>query len=218
MGEATRVLAALSLLFAVGGQPDAWAAAEHDGKKGMQHDGKKASGKTGNAFEHVHAVATDGEGQVLYLGAHTGLHRSEDRGKTWKPVALGTKDEHRDVMAIVADPRDARTLYVATHEAGVFQTQDGGASWAQVNTGLGGADVHGVALDPNEPKKLHAAVRGQGEGIYRTTDEGGKWVRVDDGPPGEVKVLASVNVPTGMGGIWLYAGTAEGLLRNPDCF
>jgi hypothetical protein len=33
-----------------------------------------------------------------------------------------------------------------------------------------------------------------------------------------VKVLASVNIPTGMGGIWLYAGTAEGLVRNPDCF
>ena len=45
-----------------------------------------------------------------------------------------------------------------------------------------------------------------------------KWTRVDDGPGGEVKVLASVNIPTGMGGIWLYAGTAEGLQRNPDCF
>ena len=42
--------------------------------------------------------------------------------------------------------------------------------------------------------------------------------RVDDGPAGEVKVLASVNVPTGMGGIFLYAGTGEGLLRSPDCF
>jgi hypothetical protein len=43
-------------------------------------------------------------------------------------------------------------------------------------------------------------------------------VRVDDGPPGETKVLASVNIPTGMGGIFLYAGTGDGLQRNPDCF
>ena len=35
---------------------------------------------------------------------------------------------------------------------------------------------------------------------------------------GEVKVLASVNIATGMGGIWLYAGSAEGLQRDPDCF
>src|SRR2546426_7553821 len=35
---------------------------------------------------------------------------------------------------------------------------------------------------------------------------------------GEVKVLTSVNISTGMGGIFLYAGTAEGLQRSPDCF
>ena len=65
---------------------------------------------------------------------------------------------------------------------------------------------------------LHAAVREIGAGLYRTTDGGLKWLRVDDGPAGETKVLASVNIPTGMGGIFLYAGTAEGLTRNPDCF
>ena len=48
--------------------------------------------------------------------------------------------------------------------------------------------------------------------------EPGKRVRVDDGPAGETKVLASVNIPTGMGGIFLYAGTGDGLQRNPDCF
>jgi len=123
-----------------------------------------------------------------------------------------------DVMAVATHPEDARTVYVATHEAGVVKTTDGGKGWHEVNAGLGGADVHGLAIDPREPQKLHAAVRDKGEGIFRTTDGGAKWVRVDDGPGGEVKVLASVNIPTGMGGIFLYAGTAAGLLRNPDCF
>lgn len=68
------------------------------------------------------------------------------------------------------------------------------------------------------PDRLHAAVRGNRDGIYRSSDGGGKWIRVDDGPGGEVKVLTSVNIPTGMGGIYLYAGTAGGLQRNPDCF
>lgn len=171
-----------------------------------------------SAFEHVHALAVDAEGRTLWLGTHMGLFRSEDAGRTWQEVRLSSTRPRLDIMALVAHPRDARRLYVATHEAGVFRTQDGGASWTEVNVGLGGLDVHGVALDPNEPDKLHAAVRGQGEGVYRTIDGGAKWVRVDDGPPGEVKVLASVSIPTGMGGIFLYAGTAEGLLRNPDCF
>jgi photosystem II stability/assembly factor-like uncharacterized protein len=160
----------------------------------------------------------DAEGRSLYLGTHSGLYRSEDRGKTWQPIALSTKHGHLDIMALGAHPKDPRALYVATHEAGVFRTQDGGASWMDANAGLGGPDVHGLAFDPNDPRKLHAAVRGQGEGVYRTTDGGTSWVRVDDGPAGEVKVLASVNIPTGMGGIFLYAGTGEGLLRSPDCF
>jgi photosystem II stability/assembly factor-like uncharacterized protein len=169
-------------------------------------------------FEHVHALTMDADGRVLWLGAHTGVYRSEDGGRSWQPVALPVKPGHADIMSLVADPKDARTLYAATHDAGIFKTTDGGTTWTEINAGLRGRDVHGLAIDPNTPAKLHAAVRGEGEGVYRSTDGGGKWVRVDDGPGGEVKVLASVNVPTGMGGIWLYAGTAEGLQRDPDCF
>lgn len=128
------------------------------------------------------------------------------------------KHAYPDVMVVAPDPKDALVIYVGTHEAGVFKSADGGTTWREANTGLGGLDVHGLAIDPNAPQKLHAAVREKGEGIYRTTDRGGKWTRVDDGPGGEVKVLTSVNIPTGMGGIFLYAGTAEGLQRNPDCF
>ena len=178
--------------------------------------GPKLSGNP--EFEHVHALAVAADGRTLWLGAHTGLFRSGDGGRAWQPVKLSGVSSHLDIMTLLADPRDGRTLFLGTHEAGVFRTKDGGVSWAQMNNGIGGLDVHGLALDPNEPARLHAAVRGRGEGVYRTTDVGGKWVRVDDGPPGEVKVLASVNIATGMGGIFLYAGTAEGLLRSPDCF
>jgi len=179
-----------------------------------QEHGTKGSGR----FEHVHALAIDGEGRRLLLGAHTGLFRSEDGGTSWQPVALSATHAHLDVMAIAPDPKDPLSIFVGTHEAGAFKSTDGGATWTTVNTGLAGLDVHGLVIDPTATGKLHAAVREKGEGIYRTTDGGAKWTRVDDGPGGEVKVLASVNIPTGMGGIWLYAGTAEGLQRNPDCF
>ncbi|MBI4013906.1 MAG: hypothetical protein HY359_16430 [Candidatus Rokubacteria bacterium] len=179
----------------------------------QQHVGKASPG-----FEHVHALAVDADGRALWLGAHTGLFRSEDGGRSWRPAALPLKSGHADIMTVATDPADPRLIYTATHDDGAFKTTDGGATWRPINAGLGGPDVHGLAIDPNTPAKLHAAVRDKGEGIYRSTDGGEKWVRVDDGPGGEVKVLISVNIPTGMGGIWLYAGTAEGLQRNPDCF
>lgn len=190
-------------------------------KHGPPAQGKHAPGPAGQGkqpFEHVHALAAIADGRTLFLGAHAGLFRSEDGGRSWQPVALPSKHSHVDVMAVTPHQEDARTVYVATHEAGVFKTADGGKTWREVNAGLGGADVHGLAIDPRDPQKLHAAVRDKGDGIYRSTDGGGKWVRVDDGPGGEVKVLASVNISTGMGGIFLYAGTAAGLQRNPDCF
>lgn len=179
-----------------------------------QQDHKKASGK----FEHVHSLAIDLDGQTLLLGAHTGLFKSADGGRSWQKIALSEKRSRLDVMAVTPDPKDPKTIYVATHEVGVLKSTDGGTAWKEVNTGLKGHDVHGLAIDPNAPGKLHAAVRDKGEGIYRTENGGQKWVRIDDGPGGEIKVLTSVNLSTGMGGIFLYAGTGEGLQKSPDCF
>jgi photosystem II stability/assembly factor-like uncharacterized protein len=178
----------------------------------------QAQQKASPVFEHVHALAMDADGRYLLLGAHTGLFRSDDGGVTWRKSLLPGRRPRLDVMAIAVDPRDAATVYIGTHEAGVFKSADGGMTWRQINNGLGGMDVHGLAVDPNFPSRLHAAVRETGEGIYRTRDSGTRWVRVADGPLGETKVLDSVNISTGMGGIYLYAGTSTGLQRNPDCF
>ena len=169
-------------------------------------------------FEHVHALTFDAAGRTLWLGAHTGLYRSEDTGRTWTKVPLPAAHHGPDVMTVAVHPSEPSIVYVGTHETGVLKTADGGKTWMAVNAGLGGVDVHGLAVDPNAPEKLHALVRDKAAGLYRSTDEGGKWVRVDDGPAGETKVLSSVNIPTGMGGIFLYAGTADGLQRSPDCF
>jgi photosystem II stability/assembly factor-like uncharacterized protein len=169
-------------------------------------------------FEHVHALAFDAAGRTLWLGAHTGLYRSEDAGRTWTKVSLPAAHHGPDVMTVAVHPSEPSIVYVGTHEAGVLKTADGGKTWRAVNAGLGGVDVHGLAVDPNAPEKVHALVRDKAAGLYRSTDEGDKWVRVDDGPAGETKVLSSVNIPTGMGGIFLYAGTADGLQRSPDCF
>lgn len=168
-------------------------------------------------FEHVHALAIDAAGQTLFLGAHPGLFKSEDSGRSWKKMPLPGNHPHLDVMAVTPHPKDPKTFYIGTHEGGVLKSTDGGATWNEVNSGLAGLDVHGIAVDPNDGK-LDALIREKGEGIYRSTNGGARWTRVDDGPGGEVKGLYSVNISTGMGGIFLYAATAEGLQRNPDCF
>jgi hypothetical protein len=85
--------------------------------------------------------------------------------------------------------------------------------WA--NQGLPRTDVHALAVDPHKPQQLYAWV--VEHGLYRSQDSGLAWQRVNDGPPNpEVRALASVNIPTGMGGIFIYAGTADGVFRSPD--
>ena len=71
---------------------------------------QKPGSNNAATFEHVHSLAMDSGGQALFLGAHTGLFRSDDRGRTWKKVAISTKHKHLDVMDIAADPRDPQTI------------------------------------------------------------------------------------------------------------
>lgn len=168
------------------------------------------------AFEQVHSLAFGAAGRSLWLGADAGLFRSEDGGTTWTKVSLPVTHGAPDIMAVTTDPRDARVLYIGTHEAGVLKTTDGGRTWGEVNTGLGAHDIRGLAIDPNAPAKLHALVRDKG--VYRTTNGGQTWRAVDAGPRGQASVLTSVNLATGMGGIYIYAVTPAGLQRNQDCF
>jgi hypothetical protein len=121
-------------------------------------------------------------------------------------------------MTVNADPKDAKIIYISTRQVGVLKSSDGGTTWKEVNAGLAAVEVHGLAIDPNSPAKLHAAVREKRPGIYRTNDGAVKWTRVDDGPGAEINFLQSVNLPSGMGGIFLYAGISKGLQRTADCF
>ncbi|MFQ5657762.1 MAG: WD40/YVTN/BNR-like repeat-containing protein [Candidatus Methylomirabilales bacterium] len=166
-------------------------------------------------MDHVHALVMPPGSHTLFLGTHNGLLTSKDEGQTWVTVPLPKAPKGIDVMTLVADPSNPQVLYAGTHERGVLRSRDGGKTWEDVNTGLGGRDVHAMTINPNLPKVLHAWV--VDKGLYRTTDGGETWARVDDGPENpEVKTLASVNISTGMGGIYLFAGTATGLYRNPD--
>ena len=80
-------------------------------------------------FEHVHALAMDSAGQTLFLGTHTGLFRSDDRGQTWNKVSISTKHAHLDVMDIAPDPREPKTFYIGTHETGVLSKHPDGNGW-----------------------------------------------------------------------------------------
>jgi len=129
-----------------------------------------------------------------------GVYRSTDGGRTWSH--LGLEATHH-ISRIAVHPGDPDVAYVAAMghlwapnpERGVYKTTDGGENWDLVlhideNTG-----VIDLAMDPDDPQTLFAAMYqrqrrawgynggGPGSGIYRTTNGGGTWVELTEGLP-----------------------------------
>jgi len=168
---------------------------------------------------HLHALLVSPSDGTLWIGTHHGLYRSSDEGKSWQPVKIPADLAAMDFMSFAQDPTSPKVIYVGTHNRGILKTTDGGTTWTQI-LDMGNADVHAVAVDsftPAQPKRWYAW--SVDKGLFRSLGDLDEWKRQDDGPANpDIRTLQSVNIPTGMGGIWLYAGTADGLFRSPDCF
>lgn len=158
------------------------------------------------------AVAFDGDGILV---AATSLARSDDAGQSWTALAAPGA-----IVALASHPaRSGRIL--AALDQGIALSDDGGQTWEVRSDGLPGAKILAVAMAARAPDTFYAAL--QSDGLWMSEDAGRSWRLAMDRPwLGEAEhdalTLASVDLESGMGGIWLYAGTEAGLTRVPDCF
>lgn len=154
--------------------------------------------------------AHDSEPDTWYAGTSPqGLFKSRDGGKSWKPVngfnqhpdldrwTGGEQDGTPDgpkLHSILVDPRDAAHLYVGLSSGGVFESLDGGQSWAPLNAGCAadflpgaaheyGHDPHRVVCAASNPDRLWQQNHC---GVYRMDREDGVWVRVGKNLPADI--------------------------------
>ena len=129
-----------------------------------------------------------------------GVYKSTDGGTTWSHMGL---EATKHIGRVLIHPRDPETVYVAAvgdlwgpnPERGVYRTTDGGVTWAlvlSIDEHTGAIDL---AMDPNDPSTLFAAMYqrrrtgfgfnggGPGSGIYRTMNGGDTWMELTDGLP-----------------------------------
>jgi len=159
------------------------------------------------SLSYIWLVAPGGSNQPgrVYLGTEPGgLFASDDGGTTFdlvtglwdhpsrKPHWFGGGRSYPGIHSVLVDPRDDQHMLVGISVAGVFETRDGGLTWAPRNQGLiaeylpnpfaeVGQDPHLLVASPANPDVL---MQQNHCGIFRSEDGGAGWrdVSLPEGP------------------------------------
>lgn len=94
-----------------------------------------------------------------------------------------------------------RRLYTAIEIGGLLVSDDDGANWSWVRSGLDDLDVHQVVSSAKHPGVVLAAC---GEGVYRSSDRGDHWEKITPAGP---RTFGSAVSEDGAG--TLYLGVAH---------
>ena len=159
------------------------------------------------------ALGFDGD---ALLAAGPTLRRSDDGGRSWAALSVPA-----DVLAVSTHPERPGRVVAGLSSGAVAVSEDGGRTWESRAGGIGKRAVDAVTIAVGQPDVIYASVHG--DGLWKSEDAGQSWSLAMDRPwldeaERDPLTLASVDLATGMGGIWIYAGTERGLTRVPDCF
>lgn len=134
------------------------------------------------------------------------LFKSVDHGASWVRLqgAFGAlPEQNTSVRAIAVSP--VGTIYVAMYGAGVRRSQNAGASFSAVNTGLpAGLKARSLVFAPDGA--LLTAVEGQG--VWQLPPGASTWTALNAGLP--TLVVRSL----GVSGSWTLAATLSGVFRR----
>ena len=167
-------------------------------------EGEEAMGWQGGELQKVPRkmkqvwTLTASDGRVWAGVDSAGLFTSDDDGETWQPVTALNEHETRShwfpgaggLCAHAVLVRGER-IWVGVSAAGVWRSDDGGASWQAKNRGVRkmvpdkefeeiGFCVHGLAQDPDDENAIY---RQDHAGVYRTRDGGDTWEAAENGLP-----------------------------------
>lgn len=158
------------------------------------------------AGSHLHAFARDPRLNTFYAGTHNGMYLSTDLLNWTREPTLG----NTDVMNFAVNDAAPSQMYVSGHFIGVMRTDDGAKTFTSMNKGLPALDVHVIAADPSDFKKVYAFV--VGFGIYRSLDGGSSWAALNQ----EQEGVSAIAVDPSRAG-HLYVGDFNtGLMISSD--
>ncbi|HEY3739404.1 MAG TPA: glycosyl hydrolase [Bryobacteraceae bacterium] len=153
--------------------------------------------------EHIGRIAIDPrDSNVVYVaaqgplwgpGGERGLYKTSDGGKTWKQILKISDDT--GVTDVAVDPtnpdvllasawqrrRHFYTLIDGGPESALYKSNDAGATWRKVRSGLPPGDLGriGFVFSPAQRELVYARVEAaeHAGGVYRSTDSGESWTK-----------------------------------------
>jgi hypothetical protein len=149
---------------------------------------------------HLEPSLTDPD--TVYAGVEdAALFRSTDGGRSWQELsalrnhptgpAWSPGAGGMGLHTVLLDPADPRRMYIAISAAGVFRTDDAGATWRPVNRGLRsqyipdpnaevGHCVHRIAMHRSRPQVLFMQKHWD---VMRSDDGGESWREISGDLP-----------------------------------
>jgi hypothetical protein len=150
----------------------------------------------------LHLITTPGRPRELFAaldhrvwGSH--VHVSSDAGETWRSLDAvphhppGRHATPLDAIWHLARTPDGRRLYAGIDPAGLFYSDDDGASWHDVpalnehptrtawEPSRGLFALHSICIDRQDP--AHLVVGISAGGVYRSVDGGANWAPANVG-------------------------------------
>ena len=123
----------------------------------------------------------------IYVGTDTGrIYRLDLEGTTWSnPVSLG-RPSAGFVSDVLVDQTNSTRLWVTYSSVGagvggaIFRSDNAGASWQNVTTGLPDIALNAVEIDPLNPDTVYLAAD---VGVYRSVNAGALWTSFNNKLP-----------------------------------
>lgn len=127
---------------------------------------------------------------AAFAGPNSGLYKSTDGGASWKALKDGLPGAQQGLgrMGIGLSASDPNRLYAtveARQDAGIYRSDDAGASWYRVSTDgrifSRGGDFAEIRVHPHNPDVVYSG----NISAYRSEDGGRSWMAIKGAPGGD---------------------------------
>jgi photosystem II stability/assembly factor-like uncharacterized protein len=199
---------------------------------GLRRHGTGSKWQPGAGGMGLHTIILDPKhpGRIYIAISAAGVFRSDDAGKTWRPMNRGLKSKYIPdpnaevgfcVHRIAMHPSRPETLFMQLHW-NVMRTDDAGDLWRQISGNLPSDFGFPIEIHAHEPDTVYVVpIKSDSEHyppdgklrVYRSRKGGNEWEALTNGLPQEncfVNVLRDAMSVDSLDKCGVYFGTTGG--------